>query len=111
MNWTASGSPYPWATIQRAPSTRGPGVLRRFTFRKPPRPTPLGTCSKRASTSRASLGSTSAQVRGVRRSRTPQLMSNPTPPGEITPSWSGSVAATPPMGKPYPQWTSGMAME
>ena len=31
--------------------------------------------------------------------RTPQLMSYPTPPGEITPS-GGSVAATPPTGKP-----------
>ena len=37
----------------------------------------------------------------------PQLMSKPIPPGEITPAFS-SKAATPPMGKPYPQWPSGM---
>jgi hypothetical protein len=35
-----------------------------------------------------------------RSSRTPQAMSKPTPPGEITPSPSASVAATPPIGKP-----------
>ena len=49
-------------------------------------------------------------VREVRSSRTPQLMSKPTPPGETTPS-STVVAATPPTGNPYPQWKSGMAME
>ena len=42
--------------------------------------------------------------------RTPQLMSKPMPPGEMEPVDS-STAATPPMGKPYPQWMSGMAME
>src|SRR5262245_44549873 len=44
------------------------------------------------------------------RRRTPQLMSYPTPPGETTPS-SGSNAATPPTGKPYPERPSGMARE
>ena len=37
--------------------------------------------------------------------RTPQLMSNPTAPGEIAPPWSPystSVATTPPIGSPYP---------
>ncbi len=43
-------------------------------------------------------------------SLTPQLMSNPIPPGEMDPS-ELSTAATPPMGKPYPQWMSGIAME
>ena len=33
---------------------------------------------------------------------TPQEISKPTPPGEITPV-SISIAATPPIGKPYPQ--------
>lgn len=33
----------------------------------------------------------------------PQEISNPTPPGKSTPPASNSVAATPPMGKPYPQ--------
>ena len=35
-----------------------------------------------------------------RRSRTPHPMSNPTPPGDTTPSDSTSVAATPPIGNP-----------
>ena len=38
-------------------------------------------------------------------------MSNPTPPGDTTPPASTSVAATPPMGNPYPQCTSGMAYD
>jgi hypothetical protein len=32
--------------------------------------------------------------------RTPQEISKPTPPAEITPSRSASKAATPPIGKP-----------
>ena len=40
--------------------------------------------------------------------RTPQLMSYPTPPGEMMPSCARN-AATPPTGKPYPSWASGMA--
>ncbi len=39
-----------------------------------------------------------------------QFISYPTPPGETTPPLSGSNAATPPMGKPYPSWASGMTM-
>ncbi len=38
-------------------------------------------------------------VRSVRMSRVPQLMSKPTPPGEMTPS-SRRMAATPPIGNP-----------
>jgi hypothetical protein len=38
---------------------------------------------------------------------TPQLISKPMPPGEITPSGS-AVAATPPTGNPYPSCMSGM---
>ena len=52
----------------------------------------------------------SSFLSGVVKSRTPQLMSNPTPPGEMTPS-SRENAATPPMGNPYPQWISGMPSE
>ncbi|MBA7686211.1 hypothetical protein ES703_94652 [subsurface metagenome] len=37
----------------------------------------------------------------VRRRRTPQFISYPTPPGEIIPV-SASVPATPPMQNPYP---------
>ena len=39
-----------------------------------------------------------------------QFMSYPTPPGDTTPS-SMSNAATPPMGKPYPSWPSGITSE
>ena len=46
-----------------------------------------------------SLGLSSSMASGVRKRRTPQLMSYPTPPGETTPSRS-SKAATPPMGNP-----------
>ena len=44
--------------------------------------------------------------------RTPQLMSNPTPPGEIEPPCSPqltSVARTPPIGNPYPKCQSAIA--
>jgi hypothetical protein len=41
----------------------------------------------------------SRRVNGVASSRTPQLISKPTPPGETTPSGM-RVAATPPTGKP-----------
>lgn len=45
-------------------------------------------------------------------SRTPQLMSNPTPPGDTTDSGSAmSNAATFPIAKPYPEWTSGSAID
>jgi hypothetical protein len=54
------------------------------------------------------MGSMSASRMPVVRLRTPQEMSKPTPPAETTPPRSGSNAATPPMGKPYPQWASGM---
>ena len=54
---------------------------------------------------------TSGHSSSDRISRTPHEMSNPTPPGDTTPPSSGSVAATPPMGNPYPQWMSGMAYE
>ena len=37
-------------------------------------------------------------------------MSKPTPPGLTTPS-SMSVATTPPTGRPYPWWMSGMASD
>ena len=73
-------------------------------------PTPVGTALKSRSMSSRFLPARSASVRGVVINRTPQLMSNPTPPGDMTPSVM-SNAATPPMGNPYPQWISGMASE
>ena len=39
----------------------------------------------------------------------PAQQAEPTPPAEMTPPSFGSNAATPPIGKPYPQWASGMA--
>ena len=66
---------------------------------RPRLPTPAGIARKSASARSFFLGSTSARVSRVRRHRTPQEMSNPTPPAETTPS-SGSKAATPPTAKP-----------
>jgi len=45
---------------------------------------------------------TSLIVRLVNTKRIPQLISNPIPPGDITPV-SASNAATPPIGNPYPE--------
>ncbi len=81
-----------------------------FTLTKPLTPTPVGTRRNRRSTSSLIFGLTSERRRFVRTSRIPQLMSKPIPPGEMTP-FSGSKAATPPIGKPYPQCASAMAYE
>ena len=77
----------------------------------PPTPTPRGIAPSSASMSSDIEGATSSSVVRETSSRTPHEMSNPTPPGDTTPSRSMSVAATPPMGKPYPQCTSGIAYE
>ena len=64
------------------------------------------------SSSARCLGSISEILRSVEHNRTPQLMSNPTPPGEIEPPCSPqstSVATTPPIGKPYPKCQSAIA--
>ena len=67
----------------------------------PCEPTPTGMWSNSDCASCSRRGETSASVRLVRSSRTPQLMSNPTPPGETTASGSAvSNAATLPMAKP-----------
>ena len=52
------------------------------------------------------------RTRLVRMSRTPQLMSKPTPPGDTT-AWGSAMsnAATLPMAKPYPECMSGRAMD
>ncbi len=75
-----------------------------------PAPTPVGMVRKSSEvTSWRRARTSSAPIRVVM-TRTPQLMSYPTPPGEMAPS-SRSTAATPPMGNPYPQWMSGMASD
>ena len=66
----------------------------------PREPTPHGTFRKSALIRSATRSRMSSWVRLLAMSRTPQLMSYPTPPGETTPPADGSVAATPPMGKP-----------
>eukprot|EP01139_Manchomonas_bermudensis_P012299 Amastigsp_a346298_17.p3 type:complete len:157 gc:universal Amastigsp_a346298_17:484-954(+) len=74
-------------------------------------PTPTGMWSKRDWVISSCIGRTSSIRRFVRKSRTPQLMSKPTPPGDTTASGSSiSKAATPPIGNPYPECTSGIAM-
>ena len=60
---------------------------------------------------RPRTGSSSSRLSPAASSRTPQAMSKPTPPGETTPPRATSVAATPPIGKPYPQCTSGIAYD
>ena len=54
---------------------------------------------------------TSSRSRLAASRRTPQEISNPTPPGETTPPAAGSVAATPPIGNPYPRCRSGIAYD
>ena len=101
------GTPYPFSTAQRAPFIIISSTARDDIFRELFAPTPVGTALK-SSSIRSRRPLTSLKERGVVRSLTPQLISKPTPPGEMTPS-SRENAATPPMGNPYPQWISGMA--
>mmetsp|Transcript_195 Transcript_195/g.453 ORF Transcript_195/g.453 Transcript_195/m.453 type:complete len:221 (-) Transcript_195:838-1500(-) len=78
----------------------------------PPAPTPTGMFLNKASASLSLTPSSpaSSSVRLVRISLTPQLMSNPTPPGLIIAAGSSmSNAATFPMQNPYPECTSGIA--
>ena len=75
---------------------------------RPLRPTPLGTASKRASMSAGSRSLSASAVSSVREaSRTPQLMSYPTPPGRSRRDRPRSPR--PRRSKPYPQWISGIA--
>ena len=67
----------------------------------PLEPTPTGMWSKSACVSSSMTGSTSSRNRFVRSSRTPQLRSNPTPPGDTIAVGSvQSNAATLPIAKP-----------
>jgi len=88
------------STAQRAPSvtSRAPSA-RSFTLIVPSLPTPAGMSRKIWRVMSRIPSFTSSSVRFVRTSRTPQLMSYPTPPGETIP-FSASKAATPPIGKP-----------
>ncbi len=59
-----------------------------------------------------SLMSESSAISPVESSLTPQLISKPTPPGDIAPPcspYSTDVATTPPMGNPYPKCQSAIA--
>ena len=91
--------PYPRSTHHLAPwvITRLNSFLESRT--NPLAPTPDGTFRKSSVMSCSRRGCTSASVNSVRISRMPQLMSYPTPPGEIMPSCT-SNAATPPIGNP-----------
>jgi len=68
----------------------------------PSDPTPEGIEWNRVVNKASFLGIPSLEQSEVLITLTPQLMSKPTPPGEITPL-SIRVAPTPPIGKPYPQ--------
>ena len=77
----------------------------------PPRPAPRGIAAASWSITLPSTAASSSAARSAASRRTPQEMSKPTPPGEITPPAAMSVAATPPIGNPYPQCTSGIAYD
>ena len=55
------------------------------------------------------IGSMSPSRKPLCRLRTPHETWKSTPPAEITPPASASNAATPPIGKPWPQCASGIA--
>src|SRR3990167_4723142 len=76
----------------------------------PSSPTPAGMLPNRLSARPRAWARISSAARSVRRQRMPQAISNHTPPAEMIPPRSGSNAATPPMGNPYPQCASGMVM-
>ena len=106
----SSSHPNPFSTAHSDPLARissSSGYPMRVS---PLDPSPDGTFLYNSSTSASFLSPMSSRVRSVLMRRTPQLMSKPIPPGEMDPE-SASTAATPPMGNPYPQWMSGMAME
>ena len=63
-------------------------------------PTPAGIPAAIASASLVFTGSSCAADMPVSNVRTPQEISNPTPPADTTPPLSASNAATPPIGKP-----------
>ena len=106
-------TPCPCSTAKRAPPVSTRCSERRSGRRHTPSlPTPRGIAASRWSITARSRGcSRSRSSSGLTSRRTPHEMSNPTPPGETTPPSSMSVAATPPIGNPYPQCTSGIAKE
>eukprot|EP00126_Sphaerothecum_destruens_P011085 Sdes_comp20854_c0_seq13m17664 len=74
-------------------------------------PTPTGIWSNKLWANSSLMGRISFSIKFVRINRTPQLISNPTPPGETIASGSDtSKAATFPIANPYPAWTSGSAI-
>jgi hypothetical protein len=61
---------------------------------------PLGTVTSTKSFSNCSIGLVYPNGVKTFEPLTRQFMSNPIPPGDITPPFATSNAATPPMGKP-----------
>ena len=100
------------ARRRRAPPAQHPvssaGSARGARRRGPCR---AGSAGPAGPSAAAAAGRSAAGCRSAVSSRTPQEMSKPTPPGETTPAAGESVAATPPIGKPYPQCTSGIAYD
>lgn len=80
----SNGSPWPGSTVLEC--IRGAaGVYLAFMGMTPLDPTPTGMWSKRAWASCSFTGCTSPSSRLVLSRRTPQLMSNPTPPAQVHP--------------------------
>ena len=91
--------PYPCSKLHLLPLASSSSISSFESLVCPPLPTPDGTCLNSSFRRSLSFGLMSCSVQSVLRSRTPQLMSYPIPPGLITP-FSESTAATPPIGKP-----------
>lgn len=109
----SSATPCPCSTANRAPPvSTSCSVFRSGSRHTPAVPTPRGIARSSRSMTAGNRGcSSSRSSPSPTKSLTPHEISKPTPPGETTPSLSTSVAATPPIGKPYPQCTSGIAYE
>ena len=103
---------YPSRTHQSMPISNAVSNVFASTGMIPFPPTPTGIWSNNACATSSFSGCTSASVKFVLTNRTPQLISKPTPPGETTAFGSfTSNAATFPMANPYPECTSGNAID
>ncbi len=103
-------SPQPMSIAPAAPLPRIESILVSFRPTPPLLEAPAGICLD--SIPARALESISLSSISIEHRRTPQLISKPTPPGDIAPPnspASTSVATTPPIGNPYPKCQSAMA--
>jgi len=98
----SSGLPYPFSTAHFTPLIMTLSRSLKVNLNFPLEPTPEGIFEKSLFKSSSTLFCISSFLKFVLSNLTPQFISYPTPPGDITPL-STSKAATPPIGNPYPQ--------